>query len=135
VVVLALLAGCGGRPALADVEPAMTQAVRTVVGAQATVHREVFPRCGPTDERLDGQRLALVAEVPPGGIDLRDVVDELRADGLDVRGGDGTDAPLVAVEADDGWTAELWASAEGPWRLTASAEVDGMPDDPERPCG
>ncbi len=113
----------------------MARAVRTVVGPEAPVHRDVFPRCGPTDERLDGQRLALVAEVPPGSVDLRSAVEQLRRRGLDVHAGDGTDAPLVGVESDDGWTAELWPSTEGPWRVTASAEVDGTPDDPEQPCG
>ena len=134
-VVLVLLAGCSGRPALGDVEPAMTAAVRTVVGPEAVVHREVFPRCGPTDERLDGSRLGLLAEVPAASVDLQASVDALRDRGLDVGTGDGVDAPLVSVESANGWTAELWPTAEGPWRLTASAEVDGPPDDTGQPCG
>ena len=113
----------------------MTRAVRVVVGAEAAVRREVLPRCGPSDERLDGQQLALVAEVPAGSVDLAEVADDLRRRGLDVEVGDGTAAPLLAVASGDGWTADLWPSTEGPWRLSASAVVDGTPDAAGRACG
>jgi hypothetical protein len=107
------------------VEPAIEQAVRTIVGGEGSVRREVFPRCGPTDERLDGLRLQLLARVPAGSVDLEDAADDLRRTGLDVEVGDGRGAPLLAVRSGDGWTADLWPGADGPWSLTATAEVDG----------
>ncbi len=122
---LTLLTGCSARPSLQDVEPAMTEAVRAVVGGEGSMRPEVFLRCGPTDELLDGLRLQLDADVPAGSVDLEDAADDLRRSGLDAEVGDGTGAPLLAVASGDDWTADLWPSTNGPWRLTATAEVDG----------
>ena len=124
-VLLSLLAGCSARPSVQDVEPAMRQAVRTVVDGGADVRRALLPRCGPGDERLEGRRLQLLAEVPVGSVDLEDAARELRQHGLDADVGDGTGAPLLAVASGDGWTAELWPTGEGQWRMAATAEVDG----------
>ncbi len=59
---LTLLTGCSARPSLQDVEP---------VGGEGSMRPEVFLRCGPTDELLDGLRLQLDADVPAGSVDLR----------------------------------------------------------------
>ncbi len=85
---LTLLTGCSARPSLQDVEPAMTEAVRAVVGGEGSMRPEVFLRCGPTDELLDGLRLQLDADVPAGSVDLEDAL--MTSDGAGSTSSSGT---------------------------------------------